>query len=364
MNENLSSYISNPLNAFTLIKRLTNDTSLMQSKLQRVANEFAEDVQSFSPRIENLEGAVAGLARLQETYKLSPEEIANGMLDGEKYRDPLSAHDLFVIGDELLYSKNYHQSIRFLNLALELNDFSEVEFSDLLNDLSAAFFAIKDFKKVSQVLDKLLKISSNRDELLVKQKYYESLIGNESILDEPIDATETRFTRKVCRGELKLNDVELSKLHCRYVANSAFSQLCPFKMEEASLRPYIVLYHEVISDKEITTLKVLSIEKLERSVVFDDDGSFYPSPIRVSKVAWLTEKHQVVQKLMQRVEDMTGLTTLTAEKLQVQHYGLGGNYEAHYDFLSEGGDEDPFEFGPRVATALFYVLNFVSFVSL
>jgi len=40
----------------------------------------------------------------------------------------------------------------------------------------------------------------------------------------------------------------------------------------------------------------------------------------------------VVANVAKRVEVMTGLTTETAEELQVVNYGVGGHYDPHYDF--------------------------------
>lgn len=54
---------------------------------------------------------------------------------------------------------------------------------------------------------------------------------------------------------------------------------------------------------------------------------------RISKSAWLKEYDDfVVEKVAKRVEAMTGLTTETAEELQVVNYGVGGHYDPHYDF--------------------------------
>lgn len=54
---------------------------------------------------------------------------------------------------------------------------------------------------------------------------------------------------------------------------------------------------------------------------------------RISKSAWLKEHDNVVvEKVAKRVEAMTGLTTETAEELQVVNYGVGGHYDPHYDF--------------------------------
>lgn len=40
-----------------------------------------------------------------------------------------------------------------------------------------------------------------------------------------------------------------------------------------------------------------------------------------------------VDKMLARIEDMTGLTTHTAEDLHVLNYGIGGHYDAHVDFF-------------------------------
>lgn len=54
---------------------------------------------------------------------------------------------------------------------------------------------------------------------------------------------------------------------------------------------------------------------------------------RISKSAWLKEhEDDVVENVAKRVEAMTGLTTETAEELQVVNYGVGGHYDPHYDF--------------------------------
>jgi prolyl 4-hydroxylase len=55
---------------------------------------------------------------------------------------------------------------------------------------------------------------------------------------------------------------------------------------------------------------------------------------------------------------MTGLTTKTAELLQVQNYGIGGHYNPHWDhqikrFTFYGVKR--VDTGNRIATVLFYV---------
>lgn len=62
-------------------------------------------------------------------------------------------------------------------------------------------------------------------------------------------------------------------------------------------------------------------------------GELEVANYRISKSAWLREpEHPVIERISRRVEHMTGLTTSTAEELQVVNYGIGGHYEPHYDF--------------------------------
>lgn len=79
--------------------------------------------------------------------------------------------------------------------------------------------------------------------------------------------------------------------------------------------------------------------------------------IRVSKTAWLGDRHnQHVDRLSKRVAAMTGLSTRSAERLQVVNYGIGGFYSLHHDYATF--DDSKFlqdGLGNRIATVLFYV---------
>lgn len=86
---------------------------------------------------------------------------------------------------------------------------------------------------------------------------------------------------------------------------------------------------------------------------------------RVAQVGWLgDEEHPIIQRMSQRVEDMTGLTMSTAEKFQIGNYGIGGHYARHYDsgiqYISLNRSRTKISVqeqinGPRISTVLFYV---------
>ncbi len=68
---------------------------------------------------------------------------------------------------------------------------------------------------------------------------------------------------KACRGELSPTEEVKAKLKCRYVTNNVpFLKIAPLKLEEAYLDPYIVVYHDVMYDNEIETIKKLAKPKV------------------------------------------------------------------------------------------------------
>lgn len=75
---------------------------------------------------------------------------------------------------------------------------------------------------------------------------------------------------------------------------------------------------------------------------------------RISKTAWLThDDHETVRTFYKRVEDLTGLTSETAESLQVINYGLGGYYDRHYDASKQNSTK--INNGMRISTWLTYI---------
>ena len=71
------------------------------------------------------------------------------------------------------------------------------------------------------------------------------------------------------------------RLRCRYVTNNQpFLFLQPVKMEEAFLKPRIVIYHDVISDDEIETVKKMAQPRVNNNtshslhLILNDPFSF------------------------------------------------------------------------------------------
>ena len=103
--ENEEEFVSNPLNSFRLIKKLTSDFKDVYDLIDEdsPSKDFIQNI-TFSrstlkwPSEEDLNGAASALMRLQEVYKIKTQDLSVGTLNGVEYGPKLTAHDCFEIG--------------------------------------------------------------------------------------------------------------------------------------------------------------------------------------------------------------------------------------------------------------------------
>lgn len=72
----------------------------------------------------------------------------------------------------------------------------------------------------------------------------------------------------MCRGEVTTPIEITSRLICYYENNNKnpFLLIAPFKVEEAYKQPRILIFHDVIADSEIATIKKLAQPRVSRLV--------------------------------------------------------------------------------------------------
>lgn len=93
---NIQQYLSNPINAYLLVKRLTTDWKRVEELItQDVGKSFVANITNSRsdlkfPTDEDLNGAAVALMRLQDTYKLETAQVARGVLNGVQYSTGLS----------------------------------------------------------------------------------------------------------------------------------------------------------------------------------------------------------------------------------------------------------------------------------
>ncbi|KRT80516.1 hypothetical protein AMK59_8778 [Oryctes borbonicus] len=393
--EDIQSYVANPVNAYLLVKKLTTDwkqvTELITTNVgEDVISNLSEykDVLTF-PSDEDLNGAAIALMRLQDTYRLDTASLANGEIQGVKYASELTAEDCFELGRQSYnVGDHYHTQLWMTEaddrLKREVN--RTVDRSDILEYLAFSTFKLGNTVLALDLTNKLLELIPSHSRALGNKIYYEDEIakterrkrkGEDEVpeappeeYDEVSSMTMSPSTapekearalyEALCRGDTTIPDTISIQLKCRYVDNgNPFLKIAPFKIEEAYTQPRIWIFHDVMYDTEISTIKQLAQPRFQRATVQNSrTGKLETAHYRISKSAWLKEReHRHIANVAQRVEDMTGLNMKTAEELQVVNYGIGGHYEPHFDFARKE-EKNAFKdlgTGNRIATVLFYM---------
>ncbi|KAK9955919.1 hypothetical protein ABG768_015758 [Culter alburnus] len=388
-------FLAHPVNAYKLMKRLNTEWSELESLvLQDPSDGFISNMsvhRQYFPDEEDEKGAAKALMRLQDTYKLDSESFSKGKLPGQRqhsgvrYNALLTVDDCFDMG-KLAYNENdYYHAVLWMQQALRQMDSGEdakTPKADILDYLSYSVYQMGDLPRAIELTRRLVAIDPSHQRAGGNLRYFERMLSKElrdmgrsqqELTDErPIQLDtyerpkdylpEREVYEALCRGEgVKLTVKRRSRLFCRYQDGNRNPRLLlkPMKEEDEWDSPHIVRFLEALSDEEIEKIKELAKPKLARATVRDPKtGILTVANYRVSKSAWLEgEDDPVIARVNQRIEDITGLTVDTAELLQVANYGVGGQYEPHYDF-SRKDEPDAFKTlgtGNRVATFLNYM---------
>ncbi|KAH8384214.1 hypothetical protein KR200_002712 [Drosophila serrata] len=382
----LEEYFGNPVNAFTTIRRMVHDWKfnvfdpILESTnfetYKKSLSESTDKIKFKGPTEEDLKGATRGLLRLQNIYQLPTAQLADGFLPGEKnpLNATLSASDCLEIGKNLCELKEYTYGSEWLlearmRLHGEPEDFLSPNVTDveILEHLSPAFKGLGNLKLAHKLNSEILDKVPTHEEALKNRIIYETQLArerNEKTTKPMIVPQKSekelkesfQLYKQVCRGDLSPSPRKQRKLRC-YLShqNVSYHRLSPFKIEQLHLDPYVVYIHDVIINSEMEQIMEYGKGRMKRSRVGQSVNAT-TSEIRTSQNTWLWyEANPWLSKIKQRLEDITGLSTESAEALQLVNYGIGGQYEPHFDFM-EVRLRNLFDWkGNRLLTALFYL---------
>ncbi|XP_034163812.1 prolyl 4-hydroxylase subunit alpha-1b isoform X2 [Pangasianodon hypophthalmus] len=384
-------FVGHPVNAFKLMKRLNTEWADVESLvLSDTTDGFISNLtvqRQFFPNDEDQKGAAKALIRLQDTYQLSANTISAGDLPGVVYKSRMTVEDCFELGKVAYSEADYYHTELWMAQALKQLDDGEdssVDKVTVMDYLSYAIYQQGELERALELTKRMLKLDPTHQRAkgnlkyfevqLEKQRRAEAAAEGEKREKRQVDKRSVQMKRsndplperkryeQLCRGEgVKMTPRRQSRLFCRYFDNKRNPRLllAPIKQEDEWDRPRIVRYHNIISEYEIGKIKELAKPRLRRATISNPvTGVLETASYRISKSAWLTGyEHPVIERINQRIEDITGLDMLTAEELQVANYGVGGQYEPHFDF---GRKDEPDAFkelgtGNRIATWLFYM---------
>ncbi|XP_072256952.1 prolyl 4-hydroxylase subunit alpha-2 isoform X3 [Pyxicephalus adspersus] len=353
------------------------------SQIEDLTSKSALDPEGFLAHPVN---AYKLVKRLNTGWLSLESLVLQDATKGTKYVASLSVDDCFGMGKIAYHESDYYHTVLWMQEALKLLDEGErsttISKVDVLDYLSYTVFQLGDIQRAVELTKRLLLLDSSHERAGTNLRYFEKMLErerNEEKVNKTSDAKPNKtlyeiYTRPqdylperetyeaLCRGEgVRMTPKKQKRLFCRYHDGNRnpILILSPIKEEDEWDSPRIVRYLEVLSNEEIEKIKELAKPKLARATVRDPKtGVLTTANYRVSKSAWLEEYDDpVIAQVNKRMQAITGLTADTAELLQVANYGMGGQYEPHFDFSRK---EEPDVFkrlgtGNRVATFLNYM---------
>nr|CDJ84989.1 Prolyl 4-hydroxylase alpha-subunit and Tetratricopeptide TPR2 and Oxoglutarate iron-dependent oxygenase domain containing protein [Haemonchus contortus] len=376
--------ISNPINAFVLIKQKIFDWKGIQHKMMlNKADSIIERMEDANygiryPTQEDLTGAAIGLLRLQDTYRLDTKDLANGRIYNDQGNYTFDAGDCFEVGKAAYHDGDYYHTIMWMEEAkrrVEQEEVPTASMSEILEYLSFSLYKQGNLKHALKFVEELYRIDPTHPRAKGNIKWYEDLLAQEGVKksemrrsldpvrnDRPASVLgneERTIYEALCRNEVPVSPKEISKLYCYYKRDRPFLVYAPIKVEIKRFNPLAVLFKDVVSDDEIEKIQELAKPKLARATVHDAaTGTLVTATYRISKSAWLKGwEDEVVDRVNKRIDLMTNLEMETAEELQIANYGIGGHYDPHFDHArkEETKSFDSLGTGNRIATVLFYM---------
>ncbi|ESW23170.1 hypothetical protein PHAVU_004G024300 [Phaseolus vulgaris] len=131
----------------------------------------------------------------------------------------------------------------------------------------------------------------------------------------------------------------------------------PTRVTQLSWNPRAFLYKGFLSEEECDHLITLAKDKLEISMVADNEsGKSVMSEVRTSSGMFLNKaQDKIVADIEARISAWTFLPIENGESMQVLHYENGQKYEPHFDYFHDKANQ--IMGGHRVATVLMYLSN-------
>uniref|UniRef100_UPI00358EE987 prolyl 4-hydroxylase subunit alpha-2-like isoform X2 n=1 Tax=Myxine glutinosa TaxID=7769 RepID=UPI00358EE987 len=397
-------YVGHPIAAFRLLQRLPTFDHVERVLQEHLAQDFLDtlaEVRDDLPSVEDTRGAAEALIRLQKTYLLSAHNLTDGYMQGPK----LTAVACFAVGrvaysdDDYLHAAEWLEEalhlasnvtspgdgVEALDFGLQEDEESQVTIVKVLDYLAFSLYQISESRRAAALTDWLLQLDPENERAQNNKKYFLAemeregrlpydWLGQEMMVDSDWlserkaqeddqersnELGESEIYQMLCQGKgPSLPSQRARRLSCYYQVLKGVP-LFRFRAEDEWDAPYIVRYYDVLSDQDTTDMQRLAEPLLQRATVRNTvTGVLETADYRVSKSAWLIEETgEVVVKLNRRISGLTGLDLSFAELLQVANYGIGGQYEPHFDFSRRPFDMNLRTEGNRIATFLVYLTD-------
>ncbi|BFF92288.1 prolyl 4-hydroxylase subunit alpha-2 [Drosophila madeirensis] len=346
-------YVSNPLNAFRLIRHMHQDWISWQVYMeQQVGPEQVAKLERMLPQLpqqQDFQESAQTLHSLTEFYAYEPAFlVAQKENDSKLYLSPL---DCYHMGLEMYQQENYHEALKWLTAAAE--NYTSSPYNDLYSVLGASRSQM--YRMQARTYQKL-----NREE--VYTAYQNAIILDEfnvqllqesgtiellSLRDPMEPILEPVTTPSPLQQQCRESVVELSAICAHNSMVSAFLLLAPLRYEELLLSPYIVVYRDAVYESEVTHIRN-AFKWCPLEVKFSMDGG-------VSGCSIPDEYSPVMKRLQERVLDMAGSFNL-AHNFHVLEYAQTEPFRL-FQLFKESPRFSGLDFNEIEGTALVFLNN-------
>ncbi|XP_041449987.1 prolyl 4-hydroxylase subunit alpha-1-like [Drosophila obscura] len=364
-------FVSNPLNAYGLIRRLQQDWPKWQNYTKKPLGtaqlQGMEELLLKAPDNHDLTESLKSMDRIERTYDLPASQIARGLLQHQQYDTQLSVRDCLALAQHKNVSGDYIRASMWYREALrhESEPNAEIINAVLGNPLEGV-----EHQFASAIIIRELGISgkslsrtrmqgvashflTNSKPQVVDAFIRHYLAESDEGIAKELGTLQTPPTSREfgCRGLY----AKRTNLVCRYNSTTTpFLRLAPLKMEEISHDPYIVMYHQVLSDREIGEMKQLAQPMTNGLSGSIEANNSEPLEV-VARIAWLLEASPFRERLNLRIGDMTGFDVSEFKALQVANFGVGSYFKAHFDYLTNRiVDTSISQLGDRTGSLIIY----------
>merc|ERR1711892_828592 len=407
----LEMLVGNPIHVYSLIMRLTMQLGPLRQEMSRypMVSGIEKGMTSIlrqgeNPDANDMEGVTQSLARIQFAYRLDPLDMASGVIAGVQTEARLSPIDMINIA--MRRNSGMHPIRpglgREFALAIEWAEAAKNGLKKSRKDNKHLEDTIHSFiNQTKKDHDLSWKAPEENPGNLPNEEFFIRKIGESStgielrdeeamkletqVLDRKKDGWFVHDFNALCRGEeVNMNTTSSSTTdqRCHLTTNNdPYFILAPLKLEIISIDPVLFMYHDILTDGEMDTMKHHGFSQLVVSAMEDTSataGGGAGAKVtngRTQSNAWVWD-HQVplLHKLSLKTGKMSNLTAakpvldvvpgqlvhiVESEAWQVGIYGPGGHYLPHYDSF-ESLDQTAYTpsdvwVGNRIATVMFYI---------
>ncbi|XP_053954579.1 prolyl 4-hydroxylase subunit alpha-2 [Anastrepha ludens] len=228
---------------------------------------------------------------------------------------------------------------------------------ETLEYLALAEYELGQLKNAVRYIDKILKLDpahAFKDlPVYMNTTKVENRIYSDSFSELQQNDWYANYSQ-LCQGK-QMPQKDFHRLRCKLDnLNHPLFILAPLQKEELHADPEINVYYGLLSDTQIEDILQKTDEDMQRSQV-GNSNSRETRDVRVSQQAWLEYETPTMKYIYRMVSTISGLDLTNAEAMQVANYGVGGQYDPHFDYFGIVEQNCSKWIGDRLATHLFYI---------